>query len=52
MLMHFIMLGGRFPGGTDDEIITRLFQNTIARDGPFQFILVHFHCPNPRLACE
>jgi hypothetical protein len=52
MLMRFVMLGRRFPGGIDDAIITRLFQNTIARDGPFQFILVHFHCPNPGLACE
>jgi hypothetical protein len=49
MLMHFIMLGRRFPEGIDDAIITRDFQNTIARDGPFQFILVHFHFPNPRL---
>ena len=36
----------------DDAIITRLFHNTIARDGPLQFILVYFHCPNPGLACE
>ena len=36
----------------DDTIITRLFQKTVARDGPFQFILVHFHCPNPWLAGE
>jgi len=50
MLMHFIMLGRRFPGIIDDAIINKLFQNTIARDGPFQFLLVHFHCPNPRLA--
>ena len=36
----------------DETINTRLFRNTIARDGPFQFILVHFHCPNLGLACE
>ena len=52
MLMHFIMLGVRFPVGIDDAIITILFQNAITRDGPFQFIPVNFHCPNPGLAGE